>query len=438
VLALFDRYDESTQELMRSLETAEIAVTPVVIQYDGELPIGALCPFVTYTGLERDGRPLFFNEVPVPAWCEIRQGREPYGTILRDGYVIARINYEPNSFREVASVDWLQTDRTPSHTDHYDRYGNRYATTYYSNGLAHQTVYSGPARCHIEVDHVTRLVTMRTPQRLLTFPSLADFVSSFLDEQRLATDRVLINSLSHPLFVMRKRAHAAPGRAPATTLFWQEPMPGEAPGNMTSELERPVALERIVFVDERLRAKVTAAHPGTSVELAYLSHLGQFSPKADYDPKRAFTLTNSDEIPALVPLLEAFPEVTFSVAAPTLMSEKLHDLGRRHPNLTLIPSITHSRIHQELDRASVYLDINAGTHVLDVAKAAYYLGLVVLAPAEQAKAPDHARVVAGVEELKAQLATVVGSPEGRARVLQELHTQRGPLSEAADYHRLFG
>jgi accessory Sec system glycosyltransferase GtfB len=234
MLALFNAFDDATKELMRSLATAGIAFTPVVVQYDGELPDEALCPFTTYTGIERNGDPLFFDEVPVPAWCEIRQGREVYGEILRDGDVVGRINYEANSFRQVESVDWLLPDRALGHTDHYDRYGNRYATTYYADGVAYQTVYRGPREWAIEVNHVSRVVTMRSPHGLLTFETLTDFVSYFIDDQRLTDDRVLINSLSHPLFVMRKRASE-----PNTTLFWQEPMPGDPPGNMATELERP-------------------------------------------------------------------------------------------------------------------------------------------------------------------------------------------------------
>jgi accessory Sec system glycosyltransferase GtfB len=417
---------------MQSLRTAGIPVTPVVVRYHGELSDEAVCPFTTYTGIERKGSPLFFNEVPVPAWCEIRQGHEVYGEILRNGYVLGRIHYEANSFRQVDSVDWLLPDRMPGHTDHYDRYGNRYATTYYSDGVQYQTVYRGPTEREIEVNHVSRVVTMRSKHGLLTFATLTDFVSHFIDDLGLADDRVLINTLSYPLFVMRQRA-----AAPSTTLFWQEPMPGDVPGNMATELERPEALMRIVFCDERLCQKVAARYPHTALDLTYLSHLGQFADKQGYDPRRAFTLTNTDEIPGLVELLEAFPDVTFSVAALTLMSEKLHDLGRRYANLTLIPTINHKRIREELDKASVYLDINAGPHVLDVVKAAYYLNLVVLAFTPYAKAPDHSRVLSTTEELKAHLSTVIASSQDRTKALDELHTQHGPISTSADYRRLF-
>jgi len=433
VLALLERFDLAARELLRSLATAGIDVTPVFIEYDGELPAGALCPFVTYTGIQREGEPLFFDEVPVPPWCEIRQGRQPYAEILRDGEPIGRIHYEPNSFRQVERVDWMLPDRTLGHTDHYDRAGNRYARSYRSRGVVHQTVYRSPGAWEIEVDHIARAVTMRSPERLLTFETLTAFVSHFLDDQGLAEDRVLIDSLSTPLFVMRRRA-----ATPNTTLFWHEPMPGGTPGNMAMELERPRALERIVVHDEALRQRLAARHPGTSVGLHYLSHLGRFAEHDRAEPRRAFTLTNTDELPALPALLEAFPDVTFSVAALTLMSERLHELGRRHPNLTLIPTISHSRIREELDRAAVYLDINGGAEVLDVVKAAYHLNLVVLALEPHAKSPDHAWTCATVEELGARLSAVVSSPRHRRRALDELHTRHGPLSTPADYRRVLG
>lgn len=434
MLALFDAYDHRTQELVRSLRTAGIGVTPVVIRYQGELPDEALCPFTTYTGIELRGEPLFFDEVPVPAWCEIRQGTQVYGEILRDGAVLGRIHYAPGTFRQVESVDWLLPDGSPGHTDHYDRYGSRYATTHHHLGAAYQTVYRGPGEWEIEVHHPSRAITLRSPQGLLTFDTLTDFVSYFLDDLGIGTDDgVLINSLSHPLFVMRRRS-----TAPRTTLFWQEPLPDGVPENMASELAEPVALSRIVFFDRAQRELVAASRPDSAVDLAYLSHLGQFAAKEGYDLRRTFTLTNTDEIPGLVELLEAFPDVRFTVAALTLMSQKLHDIGRRYPNLTLIPTISQRRIHEELDRASVYLDINAGPHVLDVVDAAYYLDLVVLALGPYAKEPGRSLVLTTNDELAARLADVVASPQGRAKALDDLHTLHGPLSSPADYHRLLG
>ena len=433
MLALFDAYDHATAQLMRSLRLAGIPCTPVVIRYAGELPEGVRCPFAEVTELPRDGDPLFFNEVPVPPWCEIRQGKEVYGEILRDGARIGRIRYAPNSYRQVERVEWLLADGSPSHADLYDRFGNRYATTHFVGGAAHQTVYRGPGPSSVEVDHRSRAVVLRAPRRLLTFASIAAFVSHFIDEQGLGAERMLINSLSHPLFVAWERA-----TEPNTTLFWQEPMAGDVPGNMVRELERPRALTRIVFGDEGVRRKVADRHPGSAVRLDYLSPLGQFAPHVGYESRRVCILTHSDVIPGLVDLVEALPEVTFTVMAVTLMSEKLHALGRRYANLELIPTASRRRIQEELGRSSVYLDINAGGEVLDVVSAAYASGLVVLAHAPHAKSREHAVVCASVGDVRERLTAIIASPEGREAALRELRLQRGPLSTPGDYRRLLG
>ncbi|HVX32979.1 MAG TPA: hypothetical protein VHA80_07550 [Solirubrobacterales bacterium] len=75
--------------------------------------------------------------------------------------------------------------------------------------------------------------------------------------------------------------------------------------------------------------------------------------------------------------------------------------------------------------------------VLDVVKAAYHLNLVVFALAPQAKVPECSRTFSTTAELQTHLSAVIMSPRERARALDELHRQRGPLSTPADYRRFF-
>lgn len=433
MLVLLDTLGHGSRLLLHSLAAAGIDATPVVIRYEGDLPEGVLCPFTAYTGLDRTGEPLFFDQVPVPPWCEIRQDRAVHGDILRDGHPIGRIHYEPNTFRQVESVDWLLPGGAPDRTDHYDRYGHRYATTHYADAVPYQTVYRGPGPWTIEVQHVARTVTLRSAHRLLTFGTLTDFVSHYLDEQHLDDDQVIIDSLSYPLFVTRDRA-----RRPNTTLFWHEPMPGEVPGNMVTELADPRALTAIAFADERHRRRIAAEFPHTPLRLEHLTPLDQFAAHPDPGARATFTLTGTDDLPGLPELLAAFPDVTFTVAALTQMSDKLHALARAHPHLRLLPTITHAALTHELARAAVYLDLNAGPQVLDAADAAYYLNLVVLALAPHAKVPEHALVAGSVPELVSWLGGALSGPAGRARALDALHGQQGRLSTGADWRRVLG
>jgi accessory Sec system glycosyltransferase GtfB len=431
VLVLLQAFDDGARQVLASLDAAGIKATTVVIGYDGDLPDGALCPLTTYTGLPRDGKPLFFNDIPVPPLCEIRQDKDPHGLVLRDGAIIGHINYEPNSFRIVESVDWLASDGAVASTQHFDRYGNHYASTYYADGAAYQTSYHGPGRWIVDVNHASQSVIMRSPDQMLTFASMTDFVTHFLADQGIGDDNTVINSLHYPWFVMRERS-----TAPHTTLIWQEPMPGDIPGNMRAELENPRALSRIVVSDQHVLDRLRSEYPNTSVDLTYLSPIGQIADHTGYDARRCFTLTNSDDLPWLETLLAAHPSVTFSVAALTLMSDKLHGLARSYPNLLLTPTINQTGILDELAQASVYLDINAGAQVLDAVTAAYRLGLLVMADGALAKTPANALVYDTVDALSWVLGEVTASAADRKRVVAALHTQHGPLSTVEDYRRV--
>lgn len=441
MLGIFDHYNEMTKVLMKSLETANISYTPLFVHYDGELPEDALSPFTYYTKTAQAGSELFFNEVPVPEYAEIRQEKELFGEILQNGYLIGKINYRPNSYRRVQSVDWLLRDMKTSHTDFYNQYGNCYATSYYHNGTPYQKVYYRDEAEILGVNLRSGFITLLDGGKRYGFANLTDFFCFFMDELHMKAlymkalymkeDRILINSLSYPLFITRRRA-----KRPNTILFWQEKLRDKAPENMAEELLRPKALTDIVFFNEEYREKIAAEYPSTNLKLNYLSHIGQFAKKEEYDSKRAFILTNSDQIAYLETLLSSFPGLTISVAALTRMSEKLHGLTARYPNLVLYPTINQKGIAAELQKASVYLDFNAGGQVLEVVKAAYYNNLLVLALITSAKAADYSLNYETVDELIKVLSGVLNNPKERAERLTELHQKQGVLSTAEDYEVL--
>ena len=432
MIGLFDQYNDMTKNLMQSLDTAGISYIPIFAQYHGELPEDAICPFTYYTETGEEGRELFFDEISVPKYCEIRQGSHVFGEVLQDGYLIGRINYRPNSFRLVQSVDWLLRDQKISRTDHYNQFGKRYGASYYHNGVPYQTVYYHGADEVIQMNLISGFITLIYENKRYGFANLTRFLMHFMDELELSDDRTLINSLSYPLFVSRERS-----LRPDTVLFWQEKIEDQLPGNMTEELLRQKALTDIVFFNKDYLEKARADYPSAQQKLSYLSHIGQFAEKHYYDKKRVFILTSSDQIHGIEKLLGAFPELTFSVAALTQMSGKLHGLGSEYPNLVLTPNTNQKEIREEIKKASVYLDINGGGHVLDVVKDAYYGNLLVLALAPFAKAPDYSLNYSSDDELMEVLSAAVNRDDERDKLIKELHEKQGPLSTAEDYRKLF-
>ena len=70
MIQLFDVYNQESQDLNYSLTEAELSDLAVVIEPDGFLPYGVVSPFTYYLGYD-SGKPLYFNQVPVPDIWEI-------------------------------------------------------------------------------------------------------------------------------------------------------------------------------------------------------------------------------------------------------------------------------------------------------------------------------------------------------------------------------
>ena len=65
MIQLFDVYNQESQDLHYSLTAAGLSDVTVVIEPDGFLPDGVVSPFTYYLGYD-SGKPLYFNQVPVP------------------------------------------------------------------------------------------------------------------------------------------------------------------------------------------------------------------------------------------------------------------------------------------------------------------------------------------------------------------------------------
>ncbi len=70
MIELYDRYSQESRDLHESLVATGLSQLGVVIDADGFLPDGLVSPFTYYLGYEK-GKPLYFNQVPVPAFWEI-------------------------------------------------------------------------------------------------------------------------------------------------------------------------------------------------------------------------------------------------------------------------------------------------------------------------------------------------------------------------------
>ena len=430
---IFDRYDENTKKLMRSLSKVGIKRKNFFTHYDGEMPDGGMSPYSYFIGIsdkKENRKGLFFDQVMVPDFYDIRHidGGSASIEFLKDKVGI--IHYRKQGYRLVGTVDWLSNTNSNVvvKRDHYNLSGYHYASTYFSQKKAYKTdYYNSENQVVVSEDLISKSIKLEHQGKIHYFENLTQFFLYFLKTIKIEVSDIYINSLSFPLFISRSL-----NIGNLTTLFWQESFDKQVPGNMKNELENAVTLKRIVFEKESQLKYVEANFPKTSIELNYLSPIGEFTRVNQYRPK-AFILTNSDNIYGLKDILTNFPELEISVAAYTNMSTKLLHLEEEYNNIQLIPSISEEELKVQLKNADIYLDINRGLKVGEILKWAYEQNMLIFSYKEVAQLNTHGLVFNEVRDLCNHLSYILNDRANWQKLLARMVEEDGHLSTIQDY-----
>lgn len=434
---IFDFYNADTKKIMRSLKKAGITRKNLFVHYQGDLPEEGLSPFTFFMNIKHNEvvkKGLFFNRVQVPAFHDIRHfdGTSANIEFLKDK--VGKIHYRKEGYRLVETVDWYAKINTNevAKRDHYNSYGTHYATTYYSHQEPYQTHYYREGKTVIIEHRQSKHIQLFQGKSVYNFKNMTEFFMYFLGVVHIKRiDDIYINSLSFPLFISRQLTN----KKAKTTLFWQENMAEDVPGNMQQELEKRGALKRIIFNQERHLTQVRNAYSSTNVELGYLSNIGEFNRESQYRAK-AFILTNSDNIEGLEDILRTFPDLGMTVAAFTNMSNRLLTLENKYLNLRLIPSIDEARLTKELQGADIYLDINHGAKVGNILEAAYREHMLILSHKSVKQESYVSLEHTNIEEVCNSLSEVLPSKRKWSVLLKRMYESNGPQSNVADYIEL--
>jgi len=432
IVGIFDTYDDNTKELIRSLDFAKIPSKKLFVRYFGDLPEDALCPFTYFaTQLKKGGKGRFFNQVPVPNFYEIRNETGINGLIFKGDQIVGRIDYRKGTFRKVEKVAWFDNLMNLVKEDLYDTAGTHFASNYYSGGKLYQTAYRKNQEEVIWENHLNQTVTLKEEDKYQQFNTLTEFFIYFLQEIGVTKDENFIyNSLSYPLFALRDYLEN-----PSATLFWQEPMES-IPGNMIDEISAPKSTAKIVFKDQEQLERVQNAYPQAFQEFHYLSAIGQFT-RRNLHRLRTFTLTASDQLFGIEELLNAHPDIHFTIAAKTSMSNHLLKLGGLYENVELLPTINDKRLASELEQADIYLDINQSGEVENIVDKAYEQSMLIFAQRRLVKKPNKAIIFDTLEQLQDILNDLKTRENAWDESLQFFHEEKGKLSNVEDYQQLF-
>ena len=435
---IFDRYDENTEKLITSLKTSGINRKNLFVHYEGYLPTGSMSPYTFFTSIEKvkeNKQRLFFNQVSVPDFYDIRHIDAVSANIEYLKNIHGKVNYFQKGYRLVDNVVWFSMRNSTDivKKDYYNSSGIKYASVYFSDSVPYKKeYYNMSGEVVISENLISKAIKLYHDYKIYLFENITQFFIYFLKISQIDVHNVYINSLSFPLFISR-----ALNIRKQTTLFWQEELGKEIPGNMKNELKKATALKRIVFMEEKQLDYVKKSFPDTEVKLDYLSHIGEFVRKNKYR-KCAFILTNSDNIYGLEDILTNFPDLKITVAAHTNMSLKLLNMEEKFENIQLIPSINEQELKKELEKSDIYLDINRGTKVGDILKRAYRQNMIILSYKEVVKSGSYGLIFTDVRDLCNHLSYIFINRINWNKLLKKMVEKNGPMSTIGDYQKVLG
>ena len=100
--------------------------------------------------------------------------------------------------------------------------------------------------------------------------------------------------------------------------------------------------------------------------------------KSKFGKKEAFIITETDQLEYIEQLINDFPEITFHIAASTIMSDKLTKLDINN-NVELYPCISEQKIEELFERCDIYLDINHYRELYNAVNQALINNMLILA-----------------------------------------------------------
>ena len=413
MIELYDRYSQESRDLHESLVATGLSQLGVVIDADGFLPDGLVSPFTYYLGYEK-GKPLYFNQVPVPAFWEI-SGNNQSARIEDMTQERAIIHYADGmQARLVKQVDWKDLEGRVRQVDHYNRFGVCFATTTYSaDSEPMMTVYQDVNGQEVLLEnHVTGDILLTLPdQSMRCFANKVEFILFFLQDLGFDSHQLIFNTLATPFLV----SFHHPDKSGSDVLVWQEPLYDAIPGNMQLILESDdVRTKKIIIPNKATYERaLELTDEKYHAQFVHLGYHYQFK-RDNFLRRDALILTNSDQIEQVEAIVEALPDVTFRIAAVTEMSSKLLDL-LRYPNVVLYQNASLQKIQELYQLSDIYLDINHHNELLQAVRQAFEHNVLILGFNQTVHnrfyiAPDHlfesSEVPALVDAIKLALSDI--------------------------------
>lgn len=440
MINLFEHYDHASADLLRSQVIAKLKIPSVAMFDDGFLPQEVSSPIQYYCDFNRNHQPLYFDRLPLPRFWKINS-KANAGEVFDLNQKRADLIYSSNdNSRNIKEVHWLNSDGSISWVDHYNRYGDMFAKTYYDNGReAFVKYFDQNGNQVMSWNCISGDFWLSDGANERHFPSREAFMAYFLQQRHYSLDQVVYNTLNRSMMVTLQLPHTG---SESDVLFWHERTEEKLPANMQYLIDNPTRTKHIIFQNYPDWQRLNGSLP-TNTENVDFKYLGMIYPhtRSNSLQQRALILTNSDQIEQLDTLVKLLPNLEFNIAAVTEMSGKLLSFGDRK-NVNVYPTVSRDRLKDLMAKCDVYFDINRGDEILDAVRGAFEQNMLILGFEDTL----HDRKFVALENVftKDEVAnmaqvtlTALVKPEEMKRLIDKQRKLAGDVL-ATDYQRVFG
>ena len=374
MINLFENFNADSVDLLRTELYAKINIPSVAIHDNGFLPEEIDSPIKFYCGFRKEGRPLYFDKVPLPKYWRI-EATGQNANVYDLNHKRAEIIYNStDNTREVTEVRWLDDNEAISWIEHYNNVGQLFAKTFYNQGKATLRKYFNQSGKEVIVQNLeVGDISLNYRWYHKHFANIAEFVVFYLKERKYNLDHIFYNTLNESLSV--SLGIAEPG---SDIMLWHEPTGNALPENMDFLMKTKTRTKYIFFQNYREWQKSKSLIPEDTGNVKF-DFFGMVypHPRSNQLRRKALIMTNSDQIEHLKEVVEAMPDIEFNIAAVTTMSDKLLAF-KKYANVKVYPNVSRKKTVELFKECDVYFDINHQNEILNSVRIAFEQNMLIV------------------------------------------------------------
>lgn len=308
---------------------------------------------------------LYYAFIEIPQYWSIRADGVN-GAMYDNKTKKANIYFKnPIEKRMVSRVEWIDRNNTVYRIDYYNKYGYKYCSDNVRGGnVTSREFYdrNGDIKV-IEQTGSKTYTTLGTGISPRSYRGFADYLEAYLKSNEIYDENIWLTSDE----ILNKFAGDYGN-------FKISYLPQNRLDSDLTEINQTNTAFRILCSEEQ-QVNWYKDNSNCKCDRLYLYFENN---KSKFGKGEAFIITETDQLENIEQLINDFPEITFHIAASTIMSDKLTKLDINN-NVELYPCITEPKRKELFEKCDIYMDINHSRELYNAVNQALINNMLILA-----------------------------------------------------------